>query len=123
MEAAGSGSSSEREPLAGLVERVTFHSAVSGFCVLRIKARGHRDLVTVLEWAPHGQYASSRPTGPMPSRWSAKILIGWPATSRALVSNRRILSPSGSVSRERRWSGQGQGLPILWRGNGEWPLW
>jgi exodeoxyribonuclease V alpha subunit len=49
MEAAGSGSSSEREPLAGLVERVTFHSADSGFCVLRIKARGHRDLVTVLE--------------------------------------------------------------------------
>jgi exodeoxyribonuclease V alpha subunit len=49
MEAAGSGSSSERGPLAGLVERVTFHSADSGFCVLRIKARGHRDLVTVLE--------------------------------------------------------------------------
>jgi exodeoxyribonuclease V alpha subunit len=37
-----------REPLAGLVERVTFHSAESGFCVLRVKVRGHRDLVTVL---------------------------------------------------------------------------
>jgi exodeoxyribonuclease V alpha subunit len=34
--------------LAGLVERVTFHSAESGFCVLRVKVRGHRDLVTVL---------------------------------------------------------------------------
>ena len=37
---------SEREPLAGLVERVTFHNADNGFCVLRVKARGHRDLVT-----------------------------------------------------------------------------
>jgi exodeoxyribonuclease V alpha subunit len=30
------------------VERVTFHSAESGFCVLRVKARGHRDLVTTI---------------------------------------------------------------------------
>jgi len=37
-----------REPLAGLVERVTFHSAETGFCVLRVKVRGHHDLVTVL---------------------------------------------------------------------------
>ncbi len=37
-----------QEVLAGLVERVTFHSADSGFCVIRIKARGHRDLVTVV---------------------------------------------------------------------------
>ena len=36
------------EALAGLVERVTFHNADSGFCVLRIKARGQRDLVTVV---------------------------------------------------------------------------
>ena len=38
----------EREVLAGSVERVTFHSEESGFCVLRIKARGHRELVTVV---------------------------------------------------------------------------
>jgi exodeoxyribonuclease V alpha subunit len=38
----------EREPLSGLVERVTFHSAESGFCVLRVKVRGQSDLVTVL---------------------------------------------------------------------------
>ena len=37
-----------QEVLAGLVERVTFHNADNGFCVLRIKARGHRDLVTVV---------------------------------------------------------------------------
>jgi exodeoxyribonuclease V alpha subunit len=40
--------SSSQEVLAGLVERVTFHNAENGFCVLRAKARGHRDLVTVI---------------------------------------------------------------------------
>ena len=40
--------SSTQEVLAGLVERVTFHNAENGFCVLRAKARGHRDLVTVV---------------------------------------------------------------------------
>jgi exodeoxyribonuclease V alpha subunit len=34
--------------LAGLVERVTYQNAENGFCVIRIKARGHRDLVTVV---------------------------------------------------------------------------
>src|SRR3954465_4755866 len=38
----------EREALAGLVERVTFHSPETGFCVLRVKARGQKDLVTVV---------------------------------------------------------------------------
>ena len=37
-----------REPLAGLVERVTYHNPDNGYCVLRVKVRGHRDLVTVL---------------------------------------------------------------------------
>ncbi len=36
------------EALAGLVERVTFHNSDTGFCVLRVKARGQRDLVTVV---------------------------------------------------------------------------
>ena len=40
--------SSTQEVLAGVVERVTFHNTENGFCVLRIKARGHRDLVTVV---------------------------------------------------------------------------
>ena len=40
--------SSDREVLAGAVERVTFHSEESGFCVLRIKTRGRRELVTVV---------------------------------------------------------------------------
>ena len=36
------------EVLAGLVERVTFHNEENGFCVLRVKARGQRELITVL---------------------------------------------------------------------------
>jgi exodeoxyribonuclease V alpha subunit len=40
--------SSTQAVLAGLVERVTFHNAENGFCVIRAKARGHRDLVTVV---------------------------------------------------------------------------
>ena len=45
-----------REPLSGLVERVTFHSPETGFCVLRVKVRGHRELVSVL-----GSAASVQP--------------------------------------------------------------
>jgi hypothetical protein len=69
--------------LAGLVERVTFHNAENGFCVLRAKARGHRDLVTVVghaaiisagewitasgEWTndrTHGQQFKAASSGP-----------------------------------------------------------
>jgi hypothetical protein len=32
------------QALAGLVARVTFHNAESGFCVLQVKVRGQRDL-------------------------------------------------------------------------------
>ncbi len=39
---------STQEVLAGLVERVTYYNAENGFCVLRTKARGHRDVVTVV---------------------------------------------------------------------------
>src|SRR6476469_5592948 len=63
---------STQEVLAGLVERVTFQNAENGFCVLRAKARGHRDLVTVIghaatiasgEWVndrTHGQQFKAR---------------------------------------------------------------
>jgi exodeoxyribonuclease V alpha subunit len=62
--------STTQEVVAGVVERVTFHNAESGFCVLRVKARGHRDLVTVVgraatisagEWATaSGQWVNDR---------------------------------------------------------------
>jgi len=62
-----------RDVLAGLVERVTFHNPENGFCVLRVKARGHRDLVTVVshaaaisagEWiTASGQWSNDRTHG------------------------------------------------------------
>jgi exodeoxyribonuclease V alpha subunit len=48
---------STQEVLAGLIERVTYHNEENGFCVLRIKARGHRELVTVVG---HAAVISSR---------------------------------------------------------------
>jgi exodeoxyribonuclease V alpha subunit len=39
---------SSTEVLAGLVDRVAFHNTENGFCVLRVKARGQRDLITLV---------------------------------------------------------------------------
>ena len=62
-----------REVLAGLVERVTFHNPENGFCVLRVKARGHRALVAVVghaaaisagEWiSASGEWSNDRTHG------------------------------------------------------------
>src|SRR5690242_153005 len=41
-------SSTPLELLAGLVDRVTFHNEENGFCILRVKARGQRDLLTLV---------------------------------------------------------------------------
>jgi hypothetical protein len=57
--------SQEFERLDGLVERVTFHNADSGFCVLRLHVKGERDLVTLVGSAPAvtpGDYASASGT-------------------------------------------------------------
>lgn len=40
------------EHLVGSIERVTFHNDETGFCVLRVKARGHRRPVAVVGHAP-----------------------------------------------------------------------
>ena len=40
------------EEISGLIERVTFHNDESGFCVLRVRARGHRDETTVIGSLP-----------------------------------------------------------------------
>ncbi len=55
----------ELDRVAGLVERVTFHNADSGFCVLRLKVKGERDLITVVGHTPTvapGEYASASGT-------------------------------------------------------------
>ena len=63
----------DREVLAGLVEQVSYHDPDNGFCVLRVEARGHRDLVTVVgraaavaagEWlTASGQWVNHRTHG------------------------------------------------------------
>jgi exodeoxyribonuclease V alpha subunit len=62
-----------QEVLAGIVERVTFHNTDNGFCVLRVKARGHRDLIALVghaatiavgEWiTASGQWINDRTHG------------------------------------------------------------
>ena len=49
---AAPGQTSSVDQLRGLVERVTYHSPESGFCVLRIKVRGWRELATVVGTLP-----------------------------------------------------------------------
>jgi len=47
-QSASSATAAPAETLSGLVERVTYHNPENGFCVLRVKARGQRDLVAVV---------------------------------------------------------------------------
>jgi exodeoxyribonuclease V alpha subunit len=42
-----------KERITGSVERVTFHSEESGFAVLKVKVRGHRELVAVVGTLPN----------------------------------------------------------------------
>jgi exodeoxyribonuclease V alpha subunit len=44
----GANNNPTTEVFAGLVERVTFHNEDNGFCVLRVKARGKREPITVV---------------------------------------------------------------------------
>jgi hypothetical protein len=80
--------SSTSEVLAGLVERVTYHNVENGFCVLRAKARGHRDVVTIVghaatisagEWiTASGEWVNDRTHG---QQFKAKFLRTSPPTS------------------------------------------
>jgi len=79
---------SAQEVLAGLVERVTYHNVENGFCVLRAKARGHRDVVTVVghaatiaagEWiTASGEWTNDRTHG---QQFKARFLRTSPPTS------------------------------------------
>ena len=79
---------STQEVLAGLVERVTYHNAENGFCVLRARARGHRDVVTVVghaatisagEWiTASGDWVNDRTHG---QQFKARFLRTSPPTS------------------------------------------
>ena len=90
-----------QEVLAGLVERVTFHNEENGFCVLRTKARGHRDLVTVVghaatisagEWiTASGEWVNDRTHG---QQFRARFLRTSTATSAAGIEK---YLPSGMI--------------------------
>jgi exodeoxyribonuclease V alpha subunit len=79
---------SAADVLAGLVERVTFHNEDSGFCVLRVKARGQRNLVTVVGHAAtispgefiqgSGEWTNDRQHG---LQFRAKFLKAMPPTT------------------------------------------
>src|SRR5579883_2393325 len=50
------------DTLSGVIERITFHNLDSGYCVLRVRAAGHRDVVTVvghLSQAVAGEYVEA----------------------------------------------------------------
>jgi exodeoxyribonuclease V alpha subunit len=80
--------SPNQEVLAGLIERVTYHNAENGFCVLRARARGHRDVVTVVghaatiaagEWiTASGEWVNDRTHG---QQFRARFLRASPPTS------------------------------------------
>jgi exodeoxyribonuclease V alpha subunit len=80
--------SSNQEVLAGLVERITYHNVENGFCVLRAKVRGHRDVVTIVghaatiaagEWiTASGGWVNDRTHG---QQFKARFLRTSPPTS------------------------------------------
>ena len=41
-----------KEYLSGNIERITYHNPENGFCVLRVKVKNHKDLVTVTGSVP-----------------------------------------------------------------------
>lgn len=50
------------ESLTGVIERITFHNESNGYCVLRVKAEGHGDIVTVVGHANEvvaGEYVAA----------------------------------------------------------------
>ncbi len=77
------------ENLSGLIERVTFFNEENGFGVLQVKARGHRELVTVVgslpsvsagEWVnAQGRWVQDREYG---RQFKAEMLTSTPPTTR-----------------------------------------
>ena len=49
----------QKEYLSGHIERITYHNKDNGFCILRVKIKGYKDLVTVTGNSPNvsvGEY-------------------------------------------------------------------
>src|SRR5215467_9675691 len=82
------------EGLTGVVERVTFQSTQTGFCVLRVKVPGERDLVTVVgtvgQVSP-GEYLECQ------GRWVQNSAYGRQFQARAIA----VAAPSTVEGREK----------------------
>ncbi len=64
------------EKVTGVVERVTFKSPDTGFCVLKIKAEGHADLVTVVGTSPEihpGEWVTARGLWVQDEKWGRQL--------------------------------------------------
>ena len=106
--------------LAGLVERVTFHSPESGFCVLRVKVRGQRELVTLVGAAAaisagelvqaSGTWVNDRSHGP---QFKAAFLKAAPPTTRDGIERylgSGLVKGIGPVYAERLVQAFGEGV-------------
>ncbi|WPL17958.1 helicase, RecD/TraA family [Thiorhodovibrio winogradskyi] len=92
-------SGSPHETLAGPVERVTFHSPESGFCVLRVKVRGERELITVVGNAAQvtpGEHIDAR------GQWTIDARHG-----RQFKANELRVVPPGTREGIERYLGSG----------------
>ena len=99
--------SSSAERLTGSVERVTYHNEDNGFCVLRVKVRGRRELVTVVATvasiAPgeylegQGQWINDRSHG---LQFRAEHLTPW-GPLKELIGNIKVTSDALSCSSTR----------------------
>src|SRR6266536_6095241 len=110
---------SDHEVLTGLVERATYQNAENGFCVLRVKARGQRELVTLVGHAA----AISAANGLQPQGTGSTTA---PTVSSSKPGSSRPQLPIGRGHREvprlgndpRHWPGLCQKAPARLRREG-----
>lgn len=94
-----SSTAASSETLAGLVERVTFHNAENVFCVLRVKVRGQRDLITVVG---HAAMISAGEFVQMSGRWFNDHIHGLQFKAEFLKA-----SPPTTIEGIERYLGSG----------------
>ena len=91
------------ESLSGLIERVTFFNEENGWAVLKVKAKGHRDQVTVLgslpsvsagEWVTaEGRWVQDREFG---QQFRAEMLTSTaPTTKEGIEKYPTSVAPGG----------------------------
>jgi hypothetical protein len=112
-----------QEGCSGLIERVTFHSDETGFAVLRVKVKGHRELVTVVgalanvnagEWiTAQGNWVQDKEHG---LQFKATFLKCSPPTSYARHSSDCCWTANYYSALDfRRREGEGQCSTFEWR--------